>query len=270
MEELRLQAPAKINLHLQVLNKRQDGFHNISSLFTLIDLCDTLSFKKNKTDIELTESVPFENNIVLKAANLIKEYCSVEEGVRIELNKNIPDQKGLGGGSSDAASTLIGLKKFWGLDISKKELLDLAIQLGSDVPFFVFGKTAWAEGRGEILKEFDYKDRFFLLALPEIKISTKYAFNELSKLKAVTPNRPRPKAVEYYNSFEGWLRKTKPEADNIFKELESVGVPRLSGTGSAIFMEYENLNEAKLAKKHFPELVLTKSLERSPLMQIIE
>ena len=270
MEELRLKAPAKINLHLQVLNKRQDGFHNISSLFTLIDLCDTLSFKKNKKDIELIESVPFENNIVLKAANLIKEYCSVEEGVRIELNKNIPDQKGLGGGSSDAASTLIGLKKFWGLDISKKELLDLALQLGSDVPFFVFGKTAWAEGRGEILKEFDYKDRFFLLALPEIKISTKYAFNELSKLKEVTPNRPRTKTVEYYNSFEGWLRATKPEADNIFKELESVGVPRLSGTGSAIFMEYGNLNEAKFAKKRFPELVLTKSLERSPLMQIIE
>jgi 4-diphosphocytidyl-2-C-methyl-D-erythritol kinase len=95
MEELRLKAPAKINLHLQVLNKRQDGFHNISSLFTLIDLCDTLSFKKNKKDIELIESEPFENNIVLKAANLIKEYCSVEEGVRIELNKNIPDQKGL-------------------------------------------------------------------------------------------------------------------------------------------------------------------------------
>ena len=251
MEELRLKAPAKINLHLQVLNKRQDGFHNISSLFTLIDLCDTLSFKKNKTDIKLIESVPFENNIVLKAANLIKEYCSVEEGVRIELNKNIPDQKGLGGGSSDAASTLIGLKKFWGLDISKKELLDLALQLGSDVPFFVFGKTAWAEGRGEILKEFDYKDRFFLMALPEIKISTKYAFNELSKLKDVTPNRPRSKTFEYYNSFEGWLRKTKPEMDNIFKELESVGFPRLSGTGSAIFMEYENLNEAKFAKKTF-------------------
>ena len=108
------------------------------------------------------------------------------------------------------------------------------------------------------------------MALPEIKISTKYAFNELSQLKEVTPKRPRPKTVEYYNSFEGWLRKTKPEADNIFKELESVGVPRLSGTGSAIFMEYENLNEAKLAKKRFPELVLTKSLERSPLMQIIE
>ena len=157
MEKLIISAPAKINLHLQVLDKRKDGFHNISSLFSLIDLHDTLIFKNNDNKVELTESIPIADNIVLKAANLLKEEYSVNKGVKIDLSKSIPDQRGLGGGSSDAAATLIGLNVFWKLNISKDELLRSALKLGSDVPFFIYGKTAWAEGRGEILREFSYK-----------------------------------------------------------------------------------------------------------------
>ena len=100
MKEIRIKAPAKLNLHLQVLNKRADGYHNISSLFTIIDFCDSITLKKNEKIIELEESTPIKDNIVLKAANLLKEQYSVEEGVSIALTKNIPDQKGLGGGSS--------------------------------------------------------------------------------------------------------------------------------------------------------------------------
>ena len=142
MEELIIQAPAKINLHLQVVNKREDGFHNISSLFSLIDLSDTLSFKENGNKIKLSESIPIADNIVLKAANLLKDKYSVKKGVRIELHKVIPDQKGLGGGSSNAAATLIALNKFWNLNCTQEEIMDLALTLGSDVPFFIFGKTA--------------------------------------------------------------------------------------------------------------------------------
>ena len=270
MEELKIKAPAKINLHLEVLKKRDDGFHDISSLFTLIDLYDNIVFKRNKDKISLKETNPIENNIVLKAATLIKDLYSIKDGVNIELTKSIPDQKGLGGGSSDAAATLVGLNKFWDLKIYPRELIDIALQLGSDVPFFIYGKTAWAEGRGEILREFSYKDRFFLLAFPDLKISTKVAFNSISIPVDHILSTEKHDPVEYFNSFESWVRETQPIMNKTFLKLQSVGIPRLSGTGSAIFMEYDSLEEAESAKKEFPELVLTKSLERSPLMQIIE
>jgi 4-diphosphocytidyl-2-C-methyl-D-erythritol kinase len=190
--------------------------------------------------------------------------------VNIELTKSIPDQKGLGGGSSDAAATLVGLNKFWDLKISPRELIDIALQLGSDVPFFIFGKTAWAHGRGEILEEQPYKESFFLLKFPKLKMSTKLAFEKSNLEFNDSPNKKILDAKDYFNSFEYWIRNNYSEIDEIFKKLEAVGEPRLSGTGSTVFMEYQNLEAAQLAKEQFPELVLTKSLERSPLMQIIE
>ena len=270
MEELKIKAPAKINLHLEVLGKRDDGFHDISSIFTLIDLYDSLIFKRSEDNISLREQTPIKDNIVLKAAELIKDLYSVKEGVSIELIKSIPDQKGLGGGSSDAAATIIGLNKFWNLKISNKELLDIALKLGSDVPFFVYGKTAWAQGRGEILEEYPYKNRFFLLKFPELKISTKLAFEESNFVFKSALNKKISDIDNYFNSFEQWIRENYSEMEETFKDLETVGQPRLSGTGSTIFMEYDNLEDAKSAQSQFPELVLTKSLERSPLMQIIE
>ena len=118
MEELTLKAPAKLNLHLQVLNKRNDGYHDLSSLFTLINLFDTLTIREKKGGINLLETSPIENNLVVSAAELLKDYSCTDKGATIELKKSIPVQKGLGGGSSDAAATLIGLNKLWKLNIS--------------------------------------------------------------------------------------------------------------------------------------------------------
>ena len=266
MEKLALKAPAKINLNLEVLRKREDGFHDIHSVFSIIDLCDTLTFERNNKEIKLLENNPIRNNIVLKAANLLKDLYSVKQGVSIELNKVIPDQKGLGGGSSDAAATLIGLNKVWDLKISKEVLLKIAIQLGSDVPFFIYGKTAIAEGRGEILTEYPYKERFFLLHFPELKVSTKYAFEEGEIIFANKQGKSRSD----FNSFEKWIKQNYLEMGKIFERLRDIGNPRLSGTGSTVFVEFDNLQKAISAQKKFPELVLTKSLERSPFMQIIE
>ena len=162
MEELTLKAPAKLNLHLQVLKKREDGFHDLSSLFTLINLYDSLVLRERKKNIELLESLPIENNIVVSAAKLLKDYSGTDKGVTIELRKSIPCQKGLGGGSSDAAAALIGLTKLWKLNLSKKELFDIGVQLGSDVPFFLFGETAWVLGRGEILNKYPYSEKYYL------------------------------------------------------------------------------------------------------------
>ena len=119
MNLIEIKSPAKLNLHLQVLNRRIDGFHNISSLFTLIDIADEMSFKRTEKYINLIESTPIQDNIVLKAAMLLKENYGVNKGVTINLSKSIPEQKGLGGGSSNAASTLICLNKLWDLDLPR-------------------------------------------------------------------------------------------------------------------------------------------------------
>ena len=139
------------------LNSKIQKINTNGNKFSLIDISDLLIFKRKEEGIELIESAPIKDNIVTKAAQLLKDYSGTNQGVSIELIKSIPDQKGLGGGSSDAAATLIGLNRLWELEISNTKLLDLALMLGSDVPFFVFGKTAWAEGRGEILREYPYK-----------------------------------------------------------------------------------------------------------------
>ncbi len=270
MEELKLRAPAKLNLHLEVVKKRSDGFHDLSSLFTLIELFDDITLKKNSNSIELIESIPIKQNIVLKAANLLKDLFSVKEGVKIELVKSIPYQKGLGGGSSDAASTLLGLRKFWNLDISDQDLAKIALKLGSDVPFFLYGKTAWVEGRGEILAEYPYKKKYYLLFFPALKISTKNAFEQASFVSSSKINKKDFTSDQSFNSFEVWIRRTYSEMDEAFNNLKLIGEPKLSGTGSTIFLEFDNKSAAESAQKHFPELVLTKSLERSPLMQIIE
>ena len=270
MEELILKAPAKLNLHLQVLEKREDGFHELSSLFTLIDLYDSLVLRERKKNIELLESLPIENNIVVSAAKLLKDYSGTDKGVSIELRKSIPCQKGLGGGSSDAAAALIGLTKLWQLNLSKKELFDIGVQLGSDVPFFLFGETAWVLGRGEILNKYPYSEKYYLLYFPERGISTADAFKEVTtncEAELTAENYISEKA---FNSFEGWIRSTYPDIDKIFKDLASIGIPRLSGTGSTVFVEFNTLKEAQEAKEKFPQLLLVKSLDRSPLMQIIE
>ena len=270
MEELKLKAPAKLNLHLEVVKKRNDGFHDISSLFTLIELFDSITLAKNSNSIELIESIPIKNNIVLKAANLLKDLFSVKEGVKIELVKSIPDQKGLGGGSSDAASTLLGLRKFWNLNIPDEDLAKIALKLGSDVPFFIYGKTAWAQGRGEILTEYPYKKKYYLLFFPSLKINTKNAFEQANFLSRTKINKKNFTVDQSFNSFEEWIRNTYSEMDEAFENLRLIGEPKLSGTGSTIFIEFDKKSAAKSAQKHFPGLVLTKSLERSPLMQIIE
>ena len=270
MNEISIKAPAKLNLHLQVIAKRNDGFHDLRTLFTFINLYDQLTFKYSKEKIELKQSEPINNNLVLRAANLLRKKTNCNKGVKISLKKRIPLQKGLGGGSSDAAATLLALNKLWNLGLSKKELLDISLELGSDVPFFVFGQTAWAEGRGEILTKVNFNEEWYLLYMPKAQISTKKAFEALGS------NFSRPYTYEKYsssggfNSFEKWARDSYKEIDEIFMKLEHIGKPRLSGTGSSIFISFDKLTDAETANQEFPNCFLVKSLERSPLMQIIE
>ena len=270
MNKISIKAPAKLNLHLQVAAKRNDGFHNLRTVFTYINLFDELIFQVTEKEIELNESEPINDNLVLRATSLLRKRTNCKKGVRIYLKKQIPLQKGLGGGSSDAAATLIALNKLWNLGLTKPELLNMSLELGSDVPFFIFGHTAWAEGRGEILTRIDFNEEWHLLHMPKAQISTKEAFEELPDVL------PKPYTYSEYcskgsiNSFEKWARDSYKEIDESFVRLKNIGKPRLSGTGSSIFVSFSVLKEAELAKQEFPDCILVKSLERSPLMQIIE
>ncbi|MBS1113112.1 MAG: ispE, partial [Nitrospirae bacterium] len=177
--KISLKAPAKINWFLSVLNKREDGYHNIISPMQCVDLFDTLSFEEAEELRVLSDlDIPAEMNLVHKAAVLLKKVSLHKSGAMIELKKNIPVAAGLGGGSSDAAYTLIGLNRLWGLNFDKGVLMRLAAELGSDVPFFLAGPLALIEGRGERVTELSTEgSMIILLVKPEIAVSTSWAYN---------------------------------------------------------------------------------------------
>ncbi len=270
MNKLSIKAPAKLNLHLQVLGKRSDGYHDISSYFSFINLFDVLEFYLTKGEIVLNESPPIENNLVIQAAELIRNDSNSSLGVEINLSKNIPQQKGLGGGSSDAAATLIALNKIWNLNYSKQELQALGLKLGSDIPFFINGYSCWSEGRGEIFSSLELKESWFLLFLPKTKISTKIAFNSLDVANETVISKDDFLQGNRVNSFTEWARENYKELDILFQKLELLGNPQLTGTGSAIFMECGSKKDAESKLIGLPEAFLVKSLDHSPLLQILE
>ena len=187
VEKVTVQAPAKVNLTLEVLGKRSDGYHEIASVMQVISLFDTLSFSPSDEIKVLAEIKDLEtqDNLVYRAAMLLRETSGMSSGAEIRLDKQIPLAAGLGGGSSDAAATLLGLARLWGLELGEEELKVLAAQLGSDVPFFVTGGTALVEGRGERVSNVKTPLTLWLvLAFPDHRIENKTA----TAYKALSPS----------------------------------------------------------------------------------
>ena len=266
-----IKAPAKLNLHLQVIKKREDGFHNLRTVYQLINLYDEIEFKPNNSEIELKERpTKIKDNLVLKAAYAIKDKTKTDKGAIIYLNKKIPSQRGLGGGSSDAAATLVALNHLWKTNLNKKQLLDIALKLGSDVPFFIHGKAAWAEGRGELFTTLDLKPQWFLLLFLETKVSTKEAFQEVSITKKKFTTINGFLSGTSVNSFTEWAKDKYPEIRKAFSLLKTIGTPRLTGTGSTVFVSFSNKEKAEKALKKIPKGILVKNLDHSPLIQLIE
>jgi 4-diphosphocytidyl-2-C-methyl-D-erythritol kinase len=179
---LRFRTFAKLNLFLEILGKRQDGYHDIRSLMVNVDLADTLEFRKTHSDLTLncdSGDVPLgHDNLCLAAARVLKDHTNCREGVEITLEKAIPVAAGLGGGSSDAACTLVGVNKLWGLGLTEQELLTLAEKIGSDVPFFVRGGAQLVEGRGERLSPVDgFPEMWFVLVTPSVRIGSGWAYS---------------------------------------------------------------------------------------------
>jgi len=188
---LSLKAPAKINWFLKIINKRDDGYHNILSVMQCIDVYDTLEFESSDS-IEVTSDLDIspESNLVYKAASLLKQHTSYKGGMKITIQKTIPVSAGLGGGSSDAAHTLLGLNFLWGVGLGREELCELGLKLGADVPFFLHGSPAIVEGRGEKITDIDHCASPFVILLvkPSIGISTAWAYRffDMHKLPKLT------------------------------------------------------------------------------------
>ena len=169
-EQLILRSPAKLNLFLHIVGRRSDGYHLLQSVFQLIDWCDTIHLKRISENeirrINPIPGVPPEQDLVVRAANLLNDFCKSDYGVEIDLKKEIPMGAGMGGGSSDAATTLIGLNALWNLNLSKETLCELGLKLGADVPFFIFGQNAFVEGIGEKIQAISLQTPDFLVIFP--------------------------------------------------------------------------------------------------------
>lgn len=241
MQIVRLKAPAKINLYLKVLNKRPDGYHDIETVFEKIDLCDEITLKRRKQGIKVLcrhKGVPQdERNLGARAARALLKKTNCSDGVQIKIAKRIPVASGLGGGSSDAASVLLGLNKLLGLRQSRRQLLDVAGRIGADVPFFILpAARAIGRGKGEILSPLKIKKKnWYVLVVPAFRVSTRRMYQALRR--ALTKPPAGVKVMYGYNSFEPVLRKKYKEIQEIKKALKSHGAKAtlVSGSGPCVF-----------------------------------
>lgn len=250
-------APAKLNLFLHVTGRRPDGMHLLESVFILVDLADTLTFEVLPTkDIERTGDMvgDVDKDLCVRAARLLQETYGVVQGIRIDVVKRIPSGAGLGGGSSDCATTLMALNRLWKLNLSKEKLMELGNSLGADVPFFIFGQSAFARGTGEVLQPIDIPQGFWAMIMPPTPTSTHLIFTD----PVLTRNT---KSLTIAN-LSDQIRLRWPELPGV-NDLEPVAVrvntqiaealnalgdkARMTGSGSAVFVRASSADDA-LAK----------------------
>jgi len=275
MKLIKKSAFAKINLGLEVLNKREDGFHNINTVFSRINIADELMFSESEKievlcDVNL--GIKPEENLVYKAAMKLKKKYAIEKGAKIEIHKNIPAGAGLGGGSSDAASALLGLVELWDIKFNYQDLFIIALSLGSDIPFFLKKGTAFAQSRGEKLFYFDYKLPYkCVLAMPEIHISTPWAYRALERGEKVFPatnlplilqkslDNPSLLAELVHNHFEKPVFEQYSKIAEIKQEFynNQAIYSSLSGSGSAVFGLFANDYLAEQAASRLNKLAKT-------------
>jgi 4-diphosphocytidyl-2-C-methyl-D-erythritol kinase len=255
VDSLKLDCPAKLNLNLSVLGKRIDGMHEIKTQFQLINLFDGLLIKKTSSKsisvkTNLGSSIEDKNNIVFSAIKLLSDHVGKDIHCEVEIIKNIPLGGGLGGGSSNAAAALIGTNFLFKLGLSAQELMQLGEKLGADVPFFIFGKNAFASGIGEILvEEYKHIDDKYLLLFPQIHSSTKEFFSIWDSLKK---SDQESILINEENSFLPIFLDQNQDIKSIFQELCKTNSFKLSGTGSTIFCAYNDVNEIEKTLKKIP------------------
>ena len=277
MPEVTYLAPAKINLFLHITSKRADGYHNLQTIFQLLDYGDEITFSlRNDGEINRiygNETIPPDKDLILRSAHTLKKYSKTKAGVDIGVIKKIPSGGGLGGGSSNAATVLIALNDLWNLKLPKSELLDIGQTLGADVPVFVNGHSAWAEGKGDILTPINLPRFFYLVVSINKHISTQEIFTH--KALTMSPvqrkisdfslvSNPHNDCLDAAIELEGEIQQALNHLDSTENHL---GVARMTGSGCCVFIAFENKEDAVLANEKLPSQwsgFVAQAIDRSP------
>lgn len=273
-------APAKLNLFLRITGRRADGYHTLQTLFRILDWGDTVHLRVREDGVirregESVAGVAEVDDLLVRAAKLLKSEINCRQGVDIRIEKRIPAGGGFGGGSSDAATVLVALNALWGLGLSVDALAGLGLRLGADVPVFVRGCNAWGEGVGEVLTPVDLPEAAFLLVSPGVHVPTP----ELFRAPDLTRDAAPAKIADFVsgalldNAFEPVLRRREPAVEAAFQALSRVGTPRLTGSGSGCFVEFATRAAAEHARAQLAgglHAWVVTGVSRSPLLDALD
>lgn len=273
-------APAKINLFLHITGQLANGYHTLQSAFQLLDFYDTISLQptsnskvKRLTDVK---GVPEQQDLTVRAALALQQATGSTQGVEIEIKKQIPMGAGLGGGSSDAATILLALNQLWSLNLSRKSLMEIGVKLGADVPFFIYGQNAWAEGIGEILSPLSLPTQYYVVLTPQINVSTAkiFANSRLTKdtkpLKIADFSDGRNTKL-FRNDLEKVVCEEFTAVANSLKWLSQHGEARMSGSGASVFVAVDSYKKAEAILSLKPidiDGFIAKSLSKHPLYDL--
>ncbi|MGV8934571.1 MAG: 4-(cytidine 5'-diphospho)-2-C-methyl-D-erythritol kinase [Gallionellaceae bacterium] len=277
-------APAKLNLFLHVVGRRADGYHLLQTLFRFIDLHDTLRFTLREDGVvhrlNALAEVPEEQDLCVRAARLLQRECNCPLGVDILLEKHIPMGGGLGGGSSDAATTLLALNKLWNLGLSRARLMRLGLTLGADVPVFIFGENAFAEGVGEQLQAFVLPQAWYVVLFPPVHVPTARIFthpeltrDSISITIRALPIGQRLSTVAWLgNDLQAIACKLYPDVANYLEILGKFAPALMTGSGACVFAEFASEAEAQNALQQLPtgvQGVVAEGLQQHPLRDLV-
>jgi len=281
-------APAKLNLFLHITGQRNDGLHLLQTVFQILDIADTLQFalRDDGAITRATQSdIPEADDLIVKAACLLQKHTSVSQGVSLYIDKQLPIGGGLGGGSSNAATTLVALNKLWACGLEVDELAMLGLQLGADVPIFVHGHSAWAEGVGEQLSPLNLPKSTYVVLFPQVFVSTGKVFTHSQLQRDCTTITIRDfsevlsdsgfeaafQTVE--NVCEPVVRNMVPKVDAALKDLSQYAPARLTGTGACVFARFDSQAAAQLAWQALKDkwqVFVTQGVNRSSLYDVLD
>lgn len=270
-------APAKLNLDLRITGRRSDGYHNLESIFCLIGLYDTVHLAV-RDDGKILLHTPVagvapEQDLTYRAAAALQAVTGSSQGAEIWLEKKIPMGGGLGGGSSDAATVLVALNHLWHCGLSRSALIDIGVKLGADVPFFIFGKNAFAKGVGEELSEMAIPKQWYVLVRPPVHVSTAVIFSHEGLTRNSKPSiMPSFQALQpFRNDMQAVVLEAYPEVSKAYQTLSRYGRPMMTGSGACLFIGFDTEKDAQAVYSQISneyEAYCVEGLARHPLLDI--
>ncbi|MFA0922089.1 4-(cytidine 5'-diphospho)-2-C-methyl-D-erythritol kinase [Xanthomonas fragariae] len=273
-------APAKLNLFLQITGRRADGYHLLQTVFRLLDWGDTVYLRLRSDGLirrvgDSLLGVAEDDDLVIRAARLLQSSTGSQAGADIRVDKRIPAGGGFGGGSSNAATVLVALNALWSLGSPVDALAELGLRLGADVPVFVRGRNAWAEGVGEQLTPMALPEAAYVLVDPGVHVPTPFLFQSQELTRDAAPVKIADFASGSLldNAFEPVLRRREPAVEAVFQALSRIGTPRLTGSGSGCFVQFATRAAAEQALAQLPNSLrawVVEGAAHSPLLDTLE